>query len=214
MKRLIPRYAIWPIICMLGINFFTYSITPIWTRRLYHHSMMTVYDDLIPFLPIFVIPYILAYVQWIVGFLLITRTDEKYCKKIFYGEIAAKLIVCLLFVLVPTTMERATITESGICADIVAFIYKIDQPMNLFPSIHCLESWICFRGSLNRKYFSIRYAKIMGLATILVMLSTVFIKQHVILDAVGAIIVAEIGLGLGKIRVYMNHQTAGVNCHS
>lgn len=137
--------------------------------------MMTGYDDLIPFVPIFVIPYILAYAQWIIGYFCIARTDEKYCKKIFYSEIAAKLMVCILFVLVPTTMERA---------------------------------------SLNRSYFSKRYAKIMGFSTILVMLSTVFIKQHVIWDVIGAIVVSEIGLSQGMIREYIIRQIKGLNFHS
>jgi len=61
-----------------------------------------------------------------------------------------------------------------------------------------LESWICFRGSINKIYFSKKYMVIMGVSTIFVMLSTVFIKQHVVLDVIGAIIVGEVGLLIGR----------------
>lgn len=197
-KSVIPGYATGLLICMLGINLFTYSITPFWTNKLYHYSLMTSFDLIIPFKSIFVIPYILAYIQWIVGYLLIARTDEAYCTRILTGEIVAKIIVCIIYILIPTTMERATITDSGICSYFVRLIYSLDQPINLFPSIHCLESWICFRGSINKLYFSKKYMVIMGVSTISVMLSTVFIKQHVVLDAIGAIIVGEVGLLIGK----------------
>lgn len=199
MKKYIPGYAVVPIIGMLMVNAFTYFITPLWTNRLYHYSMVTKFDEMLPFVSVFVLPYILAYVQWIVGYLLIARTDKEYCLKIFRGEILAKILVCIIFIVLPTTMERAVVTDDGLCSMLVEIIYKMDSPVNLFPSIHCLESWICFRSSLNQKYFSVRYMTIMGVMTLFVILSTVFIKQHVIMDAIGAIIVAEMGLLAGKI---------------
>lgn len=197
-KRLIPHYAYFPICLMILANLFTYFITPIWTNKLHHYTMTTNIDECIPFLPVFVIPYILAYFQWILGYIGISRTEEKYCKEIMYGEAAAKIIVCALFTLVPSTMSRAVFENTGLCTNLVAIIYKLDAPINLFPSIHCLESWICFRGSLNHKYFDKRYSVIMGIATSLVFCSTVFIKQHVVFDIIGAVIVAEVGLRLVK----------------
>lgn len=124
---------------------------------------------------------------------MVARTNQEYCKKIMYGEIIAKIIVCILFVCLPTTMARASIDNSDVCSKIVNIIYTMDKPINLFPSIHCLESWICFRSSINKKFFSARYTAFMGCMTVLVFLSTVFIKQHVVLDMLGAILVAEIG---------------------
>lgn len=193
-RRLIPKYAILPLAGMLLLNFFTYNITPIWTQKMHHYSMETGLDEALPFLPVFVIPYILAFSQWILGYLAIARTDKQYCYRVISGEIIAKFLVCICFILLPTTMQRAEITGTDICSRLVAFIYRTDTATNLFPSIHCLESWICYRGAHNRKYFSRAYETGMLVMTILVFLSTVFIKQHVVLDMVSAVAVCEIGL--------------------
>lgn len=197
-KKLIPKYAIVPLLGMLLANMFTYFVTPVWTNRMTHYCMATKLDNALPFLPIFVVPYVAAFVQWVVGYLMIAGTDKEYCYPIFKGEILAKLMVCALFLLIPTTMTRAEITGTDIFSRLVALIYQMDEPVNLFPSIHCLESWFCFRGSMNRKYFTKKYTAAMGVMTLLVFLSTVFIKQHVVLDMLGAVAAAEAGLFLVK----------------
>ena len=107
----------------------------------------------------------------------------------------------------PTTMERAVIEGNDVFSGMVALIYSIDAPVNLFPSIHCLESWFCFRGSLNRRYFSRTWTIAMGVMTVLVFLSTVLIKQHLVVDMIGAVAVAEIGLFVsGKFRTEQNRK--------
>lgn len=98
----------------------------------------------------------------------------------------------VLFIAVPTTINRPAIDNRNIFSVMVQSIYEMDAPTNLFPSIHYLESWICFRGTICHKSFSGGYKAGMFLMTILVFMSTVLIKQHVIIDIVGAIVVAEI----------------------
>ena len=84
-------------------------------------------------------------------------------------------------------------TGSDVFSQAVALLYKVDAPTNLFPSIHCLESYICMKSALEMKDVDVRYRISMVVMSILVFLSTVFIKQHVILDSFGAVIVAEAG---------------------
>ena len=69
--------------------------------------------------------------------------------------------------------------------------------MKLSESIHCLESYMVFRGSLNLNV-SKSYKIGMGLFMILVCLSTVFVKQHVVVDIVGGICIAEISYQIVK----------------
>ena len=66
--------------------------------------------------------------------------------------------------------------------------------MNLFPSVHCLESWFCFRSALKQKKTPEFYKWISFFATILVFLSVLFTRQHVIADIFGAILVFELGM--------------------
>ncbi len=109
------------------------------------------------------------------------------------GEIIAKLIVGVIFLGFPTMMVRKEVVGSDIFSRAVALMYKLDAPTNLFPSIHCLESYICMKSALEMKDVDNRYRFAMVIMSILVFMSTVFIKQHVILDFFGAVIVAEAG---------------------
>ena len=87
-------------------------------------------------------------------------------------------------------------------------VYDLDPPDNLFPSIHCMESWVVLRASfrcrrLRRPVFW-RVTFLLG--TLAVFLSTLLVKQHVLMDVVGGVAVAEAGLLLARVlnagRIY------------
>ncbi len=150
-------------------------------------------DYQIPFLSAFIIPYVLAYIQWIVGYMAIARNGREYCHTVMGGEILSKIMIGMLFIFFPTTMLREEIIGNDLLSRMVEVLYRIDPPTNLFPSIHCLESYICMKAALEMKSHTKKFRMGMIGMSILVFLSTVFIKQHVILDFFGAVIVAEIG---------------------
>ena len=105
----------------------------------------------------------------------------------------SKLIVGIIFFAFPTIMLREEVVGMDIFSRAVDLLYKLDAPTNLFPSIHCLESYICMKSSLEIKDIGKRYRISMVVMSLLVFMSTVFIKQHVILDFFGTVIVAEAG---------------------
>ena len=88
----------------------------------------------------------------------------------------------------------------------------MDAPDNLFPSIHCLESYVCFRGALYTKKVPVWYKYVMLISTVLVFASTVLVKQHVLVDMLGAVLAVEFGLfvskkwNLGRIFKKINHE--------
>lgn len=209
-KKWVPGYALLPLVIMLAVNWATYALTPLWTNKMVHYNLETPVDFWIPFVPIFVIPYILAYLQWIVGYWRVALVGKEYCYRIYFGEVLAKLFVCIIYIVLPTTMVRANVIQGDIFSDLVRELYRIDAPVNLFPSIHCLESWICYRASKNDQYFGKGYQRAMGIATAIVFLSTLFIKQHVLVDVVGAIVVSEAGAALVKAFMKGKHSGIGV----
>lgn len=162
-------------------------------------------DAKIPLYAPFVIIYILAYFQWIVGFICIARESKAHCRQIISGEIIAKIICMALFIAVPTEIEWPQVVGDGLFERLVRFIYWTDLPINLFPSIHCLDSWICFRGALGMRRVPKWYAPVMLAMTLLVFASTVLIKQHVFVDIPAAILVGELGLFVAK-RHYLKKQ--------
>ncbi len=193
LKKLIPDYAVMPIASMLILNAVVFWGTRLITDNMTHYDLSGVMDYHIPFVPVFIIPYLLAFVQWIVGYIVIARQGKDYCERVMGGEMISKLFVGAIFLLYPTMMLRGEVTGSDVFSQAVALLYRMDAPTNLFPSIHCLESYICMKSALEMKDVGNRYRFAMVIMSILVFMSTVFIKQHVILDFFGAVIVAEAG---------------------
>ena len=193
-----PTYSILPIAAMLGMNMVAYMGTRIFTTGRYHYNIESPLDRMLPLVPFFVVFYVLAFAQWSTGYLLIGREKKEYCYRFFLGEIIAKAICLVIFLVFPTTLNRPEITGNGIFERLLAFIYSVDAADNLFPSIHCLESWMCWRGcrKLTQSRLPAWFSGANLVLTLLVFASTVLCKQHVLIDIAGGVAVVEIGLFL------------------
>lgn len=198
-KCLFPRHSVIPLLVVLAFNMITYYGTKYVNLNRYHHDISTLVNVSIPFVPFFFLFYFIAYVQWVIGFILIARENRQICYRYMSGELIAKIITFVIFLIIPTTMIRPEITGNGFFDKLVEFLYRIDTPRNLFPSMHCLESWLCFRGALKLKSIRKWYAPLSLIITLLVFASTILIKQHVPLDIIGGILVVEIGLLVSKL---------------
>lgn len=197
-RQLIPRYAYLPIVVCIVWNTLVYNMTRFFTNKMPHYDFSIKLDSYIPFVSSFVVIYILSYVLWIIGFLVFAKESRSLCNEFFAAEFVCKTICLLCFVIIPTTMTRANVPSGGVLNWLTNAVYSLDQPNNLFPSIHCMESWICFRGALRCKKVHPMYSKVWFVLAILICMSTVFVKQHVFVDIIGGIVVAEIGLFLSK----------------
>lgn len=193
-SKLIPKYSQIPLILLLGFNCVTYFGTRFFTQGMEHHNISTPLDNALPLVPEFILFYLLAYVQWIVGYIVIARESREVCYEIFTAELLAKLACLVCFLVFPTTLDRPEITGGGIFNYLTALIYSADAPDNLFPSIHCLESWVCFRGAVYAKKMPGWYKWVMLFFSLGVFASTVLVKQHVIYDMFGAVAFVELGL--------------------
>ena len=204
--KIIPRYAFLPMIISLLINFCAYFLSRLFTANLQHKNISTKADAAIPFVKEFMIIYMLAYVVWIVGFIVIGRENRKVCYQIFSAEQIAKIICLMFFVLMPTTMIRPNVIGNGWIDIFCRVVYENDQVIshgkeiadNLFPSLHCLESWVCFRGALKSKKMGNIYKVTMGICALLIFASTLLVKQHVIYDVLGGVLVFEIAMAVEK----------------
>ena len=193
LDHLLPSYTHIPLVAMVCVHALVYYATRPVSQTLTHFDLSLPIDGVIPFIPAFSVIYLLSFVQWTVGFILIARDSRELCCRVISGEIISKLICMALFLLVPTTMARAEIVSDGFFDRIVGYIYRLDAPDNLFPSIHCLESWVCFRGAMRMKKTKPWYRYFTLLFSLLVFASTVLIKQHTAVDIIGGVLTAEIG---------------------
>ncbi|WP_307411882.1 phosphatase PAP2 family protein [Paenibacillus sp. W2I17] len=81
----------------------------------------------------------------------------------------------------------------------VRFVYTTDQPYNCFPSIHVLTSYLMLRGG---HVFNRTIHLIIAINSILIIISTVLVKQHVVADILGGILVGSYVFGWQKWLSY------------
>ena len=201
------KYLKLAFICLaltFGANFLAYNCGKLFDGA-FHYDITSAWDEKIPFIEAFSIIYILAYLQWILNYLLLAREDNgRLCAKIVIADVIAKLICFVFFAAFPTTLLRPEALSDGFFGFVTKIIFWADSPTNLFPSIHCLESWACFRAVLGMKKVPKWFVVFTFIFSVLVFLSTVFLKQHVLIDIIAGIAVFELGvlivrlLGLDK----------------
>ena len=146
--KILPKYAFIPIISCLLLNSITYFGSRIFTTGMHHYDISIAIDRMLPFVTPMVSVYVLAYVTWILGFIIIGRESKKLCYEVCSAEMIAKLICLVCFIIMPTTLTRPEITGAGFWNWLTSLIYSTDAADNLFPSIHCLESWILQKSHL------------------------------------------------------------------
>ena len=103
---------------------------------------------------------------------------------------------CLfVYLLAPNGLNlRQEITSQNFCAQIVRFLRRVDPPNNVCPSIHvsstvAVHLTICHAASVRNKK-PIR--TLSWIVTILICLSTMFIKQHSVFDVLTAFVMAAV----------------------
>ncbi len=84
---------------------------------------------------------------------------------------------------------------------LMGFVYSVDAADNLFPSIHCLVSWFCYIGIRGKKEIPAWYRGASCVMAVLVCISTLTTKQHVLVDVFGGVALAELCFVIGKREV-------------
>ncbi len=197
LKRIIPQ-NLWPLFIVWFVqNAAVYYVARLIIQGRPMHDMSLPLDHQIPFIPFFIVIYLAAYFTWIAGYVIISRGDPPR-SEVILGTLIAKLLCFAVFILYPTTMTRPDFTGGGVFGWVTRVVYFFDQSNNLFPSIHCLENYIVWRGMLGRRDIALWIKWAFFLCMLLVFASTLFVRQHLLLDIPSAIIVGEIGLWLSR----------------
>lgn len=208
--RIIPPYGIFPVIFSFVFNCLVYSGSRMIAGGWYHHNIETSLDRMLPFEPQFLIIYFGCYIFWIINYILIARQDKKSVYQFFTADFLSRCICLVFFLFFPTTNTRPVITGSGLWDRAAQWLYSIDAADNLFPSIHCLVSWFCYIGIRDRKEIPEWYKQVsLGIA-VLVFISTLLTKQHVLVDVAGGVLLGTVCFMVGKkTRLYCTYTKIG-----
>ncbi len=196
--RYLPRETILPLLLTVVWHCAVYYVPRLFPPLFAPHAIALPLDRKIPLWTPMSAVYLLAYVQWAINWILLAKQSRDLRSRTLAGEMLAKLFCMILFVVVPTTMTRPEIAGTGFFDRMTAWIYRLDAPTNLLPSIHCLESWVCLRVALQAKGLPRWYLPLTAVFSLLVFASTLLVRQHVLVDLPAAILVLELGMLLAR----------------
>jgi membrane-associated phospholipid phosphatase len=150
-------------------------------------------DKYIPLIPEFAVIY-LSYIPMLIFVFAFYWNDYKTYRSMSLMLIAVISIAIIIYSVFQTEVLRPIIVSTDFFSRLTNTIYKYDMPNNTFPSLHVAltSSITAFVYKKNTK---------VGMAliplTLLIILSTMFIKQHVFLDIIGGLMLA---FGIFKIK--------------
>ncbi|MBF4693114.1 phosphatase PAP2 family protein [Fusibacter ferrireducens] len=153
----------------------------------------TALDDKIPFIKEFVIPYLLWFPYMIYGVIYVGIHSKKDFYKVIIFIGGGMSFAYLAYMFFPNAQDlRPVITNHDPYSLLVQFLYATDTPTNVCPSIHVINS-IAIDASLhNSEAFQTKKYGLLAssVLTVMICLSTLFIKQHAILDVICGVLVA------------------------
>lgn len=188
MKKFNKKYlkSILPLLVTQAVIFF--AIKPLMPT---FHLMNVPFDDVIPFIPSFVWIYNCWYpFLFITLYFFYIQDKEKYM--IFFFTTAFGTLLCDIFFLIyPTGVIRPDIIGHGLTNGLLKITYYFDSPANCcFPSLHCYFCFAYIYCVIQSSKINKKLRLFIIVLSSLIILSTLFIKQHVLLDAVASLFLA------------------------
>lgn len=158
------------------------------------HIISCKLDELIPFCEWFVIPYLLWFVYIFASYAyFFFREKETFCKFMYYGMIGMTIFL-VVSIIYPNGLEirPAEFARDNIFVDLTKFIYRTDPSRNVLPSIHVFNSLAAYHCIIQSPSLKDNNFVKKGslLLTVLIISSTMLLKQHSVFDVMSAFVLA------------------------
>ena len=188
-KKLLRRYKhAWVLLYA-----FIYMPWFLWLEKTVTNDFYVIHsplDDYIPFNEYFIVPYLLwfVFIAVTLGYFFFHDTQGFYKLALFLcSGMTIFLIISTVF---PNGLDLRpdVFVRDNIFVDLVKQLYKSDTSTNVLPSIHVFNSIGTYIAiSRSHELSRIKWVRYGSLAlTISIILATMFLKQHSIIDVVAA----------------------------
>ena len=164
-----------------------------------YHPTQIAFDTLIPLLPGFVYCYLLWFPLLVFGGFWMLFFDGPVLRRYMIFLMCAYFISAVIYLLYPNGQDLRpdNLVVHDLSTTILAFIYRVDTNTNVLPSLHVIGSMGAAFALCSSRQLKSRCIKIaIAILAVLVSISTVFIKQHGILDVLAGL---AVGLSLSPI---------------
>ena len=184
------RKIVWAFLA--AASFLLFYVLP---NRLTAHSGATNvqfdFERHIPLVPETVVAYLAIFPYVILSFYNIQ--NYRQFRNAVFAIFVIGFVSGIIFFIFPSTMARPLVLEDNPFSWVLGTLHELDRPYNLFPSLHVsfsvLTALIKTRIAQRLKFFH------WGAAA-LISISTLFVKQHALVDIAGGIIVAVLAFSV------------------
>jgi len=146
-------------------------------------------DDLIPFCEVFVIPYVGWYLLIVVSLLYFALYNTENFRRLQKFIIVTQVVAVIIYIVYPTRQDLRPLEfpRDNFFTDIIGLLYSFDTNTGVCPSLHCAYSIGIASVWLKEKSASWKTKAFVVVFSVLVCLSTMFIKQHSAVDFFAAL---------------------------
>ncbi len=193
------RYGLW--LLYMPLYLLVFAFLELFPAKVYHMIYCPL-DQLIPTIPLFFIPYAFWWLLFpgaLLYFLVWGRREDflKLCF-ILFGGYTFCLIVYFVY---PNGIDiRTPLTGSDLCSAAIRILRAGDPPQNVCPSMHVSSTMAILLTVLECHDVSRWWKRGIAVISVLILLATMFIKQHSVVDVVLGIL-----LSLGLWCVWKMH---------
>ena len=164
-------------------------------------TLFTSIDHAIPFISAFVVSYVFIFYPFIIFTLgYFAFVEPQKINQYFTAILIVYATSYLTYIVFPVMMIRPSPEElpTDFLSKVMAKYYSLDPPLNCFPSLHAANSTLA-AYFLSREKPKHKWA-FWGIA-FLIILSTLFVRQHVIADEISGFVVAYFASWISEKKI-------------
>lgn len=167
------------------LYFLTENLIPLEKCHVIHCKL----DDVIPFNELFVVFYCYWYALIVFSLLWFLLYDVRSFKHLQVFIIITQLTAMTVYILYPNVqyLRPAVMPRDNFLCRVMAFIYSFDTPSGVCPSLHVAYSMGIASVWCKSKDASKIWKTAVVLSTVVISVSTTFVKQHSAIDVLAAI---------------------------
>ena len=152
-------------------------------------------DDKIPFCEYFLIPYLLWFVLLFGIHIYTLLFDIKLFKQLMWFIMITYSATAFIYIIYPTMQELRPMyfARDNVLTRFVQWFYKFDTNTNVCPSLHVVGAMaVLFAGWRSEHFKKPGIRAVLVIITVLIVLSTVFLKQHSVIDIIAGLALSVI----------------------
>ena len=153
------------------------------------HLVHSPLDDAIPFLEGFAIPYCFWFALIVISLGWFLLYDVESFKRLQVFIIITQIGAMIVYILWPSVQDlRPTVfPRDNFLTHLMAFIYSVDTPTGVCPSLHVAYSLGMASCWCKCKKASPWWKAFVVLAAVVISIATAFVKQHSVIDIFAAL---------------------------